>query len=475
MVFEKKFIKKVFFSNIFIIGIIISSSIMLFSNDIMELKIAAFFIFTFFSAASVKFDIYHPFVWFNIAFMLYSISGPLLLCMGTHPWRMFAGGIRPSALDYATTLNLQFIAILTFSIFLGTSVRSYQQVSYVKFKNLREGVNWVFLIGAVLSILHIGNNIACGFSDKAEAVLSGSPFAGFAVGFNIMNIAASVYLLKFFRYKEIKKAILFGLFYFSCLFLSFLLTGHRNVLYRFLLIFVMLYGISYKRLSVKYLVLIFVGTMLGAAILQNLKMALLKNTISFELYINILKKHPELYGPWYILYLKQVITTILGTEFMTASNNLALVIHYWPGTFPFLWGESFWWDIKRALVPGFLFNRIVMCTADFYNKTIHPNLYYLGQGPGFTLVGLPYINFGLIGIIPFFAFCGFVVKKIYKWSTKSVIGMLFYVNFMPVMILGIRYDLSAPISQAWKHLLLPLGVMLLISHVKRKVFKKYLK
>ena len=52
--------KKYFFASIFIIGIVISC-IMLFSNRVIELKIAAFFIFTFFAAASVKFNILHPF------------------------------------------------------------------------------------------------------------------------------------------------------------------------------------------------------------------------------------------------------------------------------------------------------------------------------------------------------------------------------------------------------------------------------
>jgi hypothetical protein len=163
---------------------------------------------------------------------------------------------------------------------------------------------------------------------------------------------------------------------------------------------------------------------------------------------------------------------LLGSELLTASQNLALLIELVPEQNPFFLGETFLWDLRKAFIPNFFFPRsLFLNTTAWFNKTFFPYYWDKGHGVGFTLVGLGYLNYGFIGVICLFSILGVVWRITYKWSLKSVWGLIFYVNSIIVWVYSIRADLSAPISRSIKHIMLPLLIISLIGSFKRKKSK----
>ncbi len=458
-------------ANIILTGAGISILIMGISNDILILKIIAFFIFSIFAAFSVKFDILHPYMWFIPCFVMYSIASPLLLELGTHPYNSF-GGHPIRVFDHGKVLNLHFIAMIAASFFITPAVnKPYHDLTSERFAILKKGVSWIFIISLLLCISHVVGNKMMGFTGKGDMVLSRNPLSKFSFAFNIVNVCASIYLLEYLVKKETSKMVRFVTFASVLLFISFLLSGHRNIMYRFFVMFIMLYC-SYKKISLKKLLIIFslfVVGMFAATQLENLKMALLREYVPMRRYINIESQLGLATLSPYKVWILQTLTSILGTELMTSSNVLAIIVYNVPRNLPFLYGSGFLYDIVRAVAPGFLFYWEAVSTASHYHKLLFPNLYYAGHGPGFSLVAAGYANFGLIGVTGLFSFYGYILKRLYAWYSKSLIGFIFYINFIAIGIIAIRTDLSAPISQSWKHILLPLGVMLLIGTMTRRV------
>jgi hypothetical protein len=392
--------------------------------------------------------------------------------MGTHPWGIF-GGMRPDELEFIKVLDFEYIAMLTSFVFIGPWRYSHDNLRFGDVRKFSDGVNYVLVFAISLVLISIWKIVSLGVTDKRDLVLEGSALVGLSFSFNIIIVCAAVYLIKLLIDDKTKTFMIIALTGGTFFLFVILLAGHRNLFYRYLAVILLLYHVIHKKIDLKAVFIIGAIALFGAALLQNLKMAFFLEKINITGYLDITGRYPELLQhSKTVLSFKLLITTLLGTEFMTASNNLAIIIEKVPDYLPFMHGTSILKDIERALVPGFLFQRVVENTSLFYNRTIFPETYYAGGGTGFTLVGHAYLNFKVPGIILMFALYGLIIKKIYKWSSRTLFGFLFYVSFIPVAILSIRYDLSAPISQSLKHILLPLGLMLIISHVKRVVFNK---
>ena len=61
---------------------------------------------------------------------------------------------------------------------------------------------------------------------------------------------------------------------------------------------------------------------------------------------------------------------------------------------------------------------------------------------------------------------GAAVRGAYRWASTSPLGLAFFLGFIPVAVSAARGDLSGPISQSLKHVLLPLLAMMVISYAR---------
>jgi hypothetical protein len=439
--------------HLFIFGILASLLLILIPSSyysekvLLIVKILSLITFTLCAASSVRFDLSHPFVWFNFPFLFYSISAPVLYLLGE--------------LEYyptlAETLNLEYIAILSSAMVIGTTTYSYRNLKIKNLKFLLKGNNWFFLMSLMLSLLYLCSIIILGVKNKGHKVVYFSPFLALDFAYYFIGVSVSIYIIS--NWILGKKLSFWNILFFSSyLIFSFLICGERDILFRFVLLAVMLYHILYKKVKLLYLSMIFLAMLFLATISGHFKMLLVTGQMSGDFQND--------------MNTKSVITKLLGSELITASQNLARILEYIPEKEPFFMGETIWWDIKRALVPGFLFQRDTFInTSTWFTKTMFPNYWKQGMGVGFTIVGVGYINFGAYGVIGIFILIGFVLNWIYRWSAKTVFGLLFYISFMPVCLISIRGDLSAPISRSIKHILIPLFLIILIGSFKDKISK----
>ena len=88
----------------FVGGILSSGILFLTFPDDLGIKIFAMSLLVLISAASTRFDFMHPFVWFGFSFLLYSISGPLLIYLEVPPI-LTRSVFRIEELDFSYTIG----------------------------------------------------------------------------------------------------------------------------------------------------------------------------------------------------------------------------------------------------------------------------------------------------------------------------------------------------------------------------------
>lgn len=174
--------------------------------------------------------------------------------------------------------------------------------------------------------------------------------------------------------------------------------------------------------------------------------------------------HPALRdAPTWLKVIKLLLFTALGGETLTAGNNLAMIITRMPQDMPQLSGAYFLNDLGRALLPGFLVAPTLEATGGYYNKVVFPGVYDSGGGVGFSIIGYGYLNFGVGGAIGLIAIIAGLIRQLYRWASRSGLGLLFYIGFVPVGIYIARTDISGPLSQGLKHVLVPLVAMYIVG------------
>ena len=61
---------------------------------------------------------------------------------------------------------------------------------------------------------------------------------------------------------------------------------------------------------------------------------------------------------------------------------------------------------------------------------------------------------------------GISLRAIYRWAGRTPIGLMFFIGFFPVAVYVARNDITGPLSQGPKHVLLPLFAMFVISYLR---------
>jgi oligosaccharide repeat unit polymerase len=140
-----------------------------------------------------------------------------------------------------------------------------------------------------------------------------------------------------------------------------------------------------------------------------------------------------------------------------------------PSSISYLYGQLLVNDLIRAIIPGFLFSRETFyTTTTWYNESFFSRAYGTGMGMGFSLVAYGYVNFGYPGVVGLFLVLGWLTKKLYHKAGHSNIYLISYLGFSAVLISAIRADLTSIVSQSWKHILVPILLMIWLGKIMRK-------
>lgn len=457
-------------------GAIVSAALVLCFPDDLGVKIAAMVIFWLVSVTSVRLDITHPFVWFGGPFLLYSISGPLLIALDMHPFATW-GGFLIRELNFGLAMDLQYWGLVASFMVIGPKRINLQAALHdPRAADLFRGVLPLLAASILLTAFAVSEILAQGFTQKIDTILYGSWSTRFSFGQNILCTCLGVYLAKhFIENRPIRSlATIAGVIALALIIV--LLVGQRDFLFRVLIVSFFAYHIAWRKISLKKMIVLFLIAGASIPILGGLKMmgnaasgsgsyvSVVENIIDLTKFAENLSLEGEsqlgLYG-------KFLMFLILSDEFRTAGDNLAMLVTRMPEAIPFQYGYTLINDLLYPLRPGFLQIHTDR-SAIMYNAVLFPVTAEKGGGMGFTLVGAGYLNFGIAGAIMIMVTFGAAIRSIYRWAGRSAFGLFFMIGFLPISFSVARNDLSAPLSVGLKHVLLPLVAMLIIAYMSSR-------
>ena len=455
------------------IGLLLSSIAMLVAGDSLVVKIYAMIFLWLCAAMSVRSDIAHPYLWFAGPYLIYAIAAPTLAAMGTLPKFIWMGAPLDE-LDYSVVLDLCFVGLVVFLVVVGPRRVRSPKVSPEQIRRLFPGVTPVFILFGILVAIAVLQPLISGIDDKRTLVLEGTFITRLSYHGTLL-MCVSYFLYYLYQKGKITQVFLITIVMIVLSLFIISIVGQRSALYRVIIITGLLYHIAYKPVSVKMLAVAVVTGLLLNSVLGVVKMSFYAaDGLSEEAFAlaDLSALNPELMRePPLMRGLKIGLTIALRSEPMTVGTNLAKLVERVPGEFDYLYGKSLYMDTFRAMLPGALLDfddAGTESTQILFNKTFFEHNYYRGSGIGFTLVGEGYYNGGVFGVVVLFVLWGFAMRKIYDWGGRSLFGLLFMVNFAPIAIMSNRTDLSAPIGQGIKHLLLPMLLIIFISHLVGK-------
>ena len=459
---------------VFAAGAILSSAVLVFASDDIGQKVAAMFILSFATAAAVRFDIAHPFVWFAGAFTLYSVSGPLLFHLGVHPYDTW-GGYRMSEIDFSGAMDYQFFALI-----IALAVIGPRQVSFLNVRNnpmadaVYQGALPILIVAGVIGVANIFLIVSQDFTSKGDVVLSGDWTTRLSFAFNIAATALGVYLSRLFSEGHPVTAYSILLIVIAVGIIMVLVIGQRHFLFRAGLISLLVFHIFHRRISIRSLLVMAGFALVLSSVLGGYKMALVLQDAApvdtgslWEQTVQVIAlKNPEfLNNSPFMQYLKVGLVAALGSEAMTPGNNMAMLLSRVPQDLSYFYGTTVPGDLLRSVLPGFIVQPFVETTGAVYNRLVFPDTVATGGGVGFTIVGYGYLHFGEMGVLMIMLVIGGTLRMIYNWAGRTTTGLMFYIGFFPVAVYVARNDITGPLSQGLKHVLIPLVAMHVVTYL----------
>lgn len=370
-----------------------------------------------------RFDLLHPYTWYCSLFFLYSVSTPVLIWLG----------LKEDIGFLQETVFLEWLAMATFVLVVGPNVRSISPCSG-PLPNLKITAWVLLLLSLAVSALYLGHIWRNQLTSKYEIALSDSILARLDPAFSVFALVFTVLLVISFQERKFPWILLVvGL---AWNMLAFLLSGERDLVFRLLWISVFCAHALYRPIPRWLLVIIAACVITLVPILSDLKNVLLredKAVVGLEIPIGL---------------------RVLSDEFITGSENLQRYLVK-AGSGPFYFGETLLWDLKKVVLPGFLFPGNIDPTK-YFNELVFPEVVERGGGVGFTFVGEGYMNFAGWGVVVWFVLLGLFVRYLYIKGSQDVMWFVIYVVSMPLIAYVIRADFANLMSQFSKHIILPM-------------------
>lgn len=434
-------VPKDYFVKYFIITIciLITGGMIYLSNSIM-LHILAFLFLTMCAVLIVRFDFYHPYVWYTPLFCIYSISHPVLYI-----------------LDYsivnAYTKSLMLYQWVALSVFL--LIVTPKRVNIVKTRPIINKrfefhyVNKYVLIGLSLvllvTILYISQ---LGHQNKRELFDMNSLIV--FIGFRAVHIFLLVYTLELIKgYLMFNKLnIKLILYSFTIIFFLFLFSGERDLILRHILLTFFIHYIfnenSFKNRK-KYIYLAIIA-MIFMPILNSIKYIGVGMGLNKNIYNNL-------------------FVSFFTSDFSSASTNLQLLLlnSEYKSIFN---GYSIFIDILRSLDVFNIYQGEYFSSAKWFNNIVFRDR---TSGMGFTLVGEGYLNYGILGVVLIYSFISILIKKLYFKSFKNTLIFILYIFSIPIYIYSIRGDLVSIFSPLIGQILLSVVILKSINSIVKGI------
>jgi oligosaccharide repeat unit polymerase len=378
----------------------------------------------------------HPYIWYTPPFFLYGAAYPILVWLGdVAP----AGPLR-------ATLLLEWLALATFVMVVGPAEARVPQLRPLASPS--RTVGWLLLGAAsVPCFLLVSSVQSSGLMNSRQIVSNSNLFTTYHWGFSILTFAYLVLLGDaVVRKKRLWLPAALMAVGFGWGVLSLLIAGQRADIFRVLWVSLLMMHVLSPQFRRGRVTAIALALLFLVPLGQQLKSSLVAG-----------RGAPST---------RQMgaVSEVLHSEFVSASQNLSLVIVAWADTR--YYGQTLWWDLLITLQPTFLFpnNRPSSITTEF-NAQLYREVLANGGGEGFTLVGEGYTNFGPLGVVLWFALIGLFVKRLYLRSARGLLAVITYVMVTPVLMFATRGDLSNIMSQCTKHVLLPVLLITFADHL----------
>lgn len=379
-----------------------------------------------------KKGILHPFSWMPLFFLMYSISYPL--------YRLYFSDFSSDYIYQIIPLNfVGFIAFVIGCLLLEKN-KTTQDANFLSQDKALRVIGWALIIfcnGLNLFILKSG------VSTKREyltLVQSNGIEPLFTAYFLLALVGALVLKNKINKHSKLKKDN-FLIMTFATFFISYGLTGERDLMFRFLLLLFFILFAYYFKYKAWKLIIGLVGFAFILPATQQLKSFFVANTIqSVELQEG----------------------AFLNNEFASSGKNILYLLER--GVTGYGW-EIFINDILRVF--SFIGTNSLSATA-WFNEVLR-NDYGDGgtSGWGFSMVGEGYIAFGILGIVLLFVVLGLITALLFNRIHNRFFFCL-YLLYIPVFIYVLRADLSNFLSLNFKVntflLLVLFGLMRLMSN-----------
>ncbi|MFP7492492.1 O-antigen polymerase [Terribacillus saccharophilus] len=387
----------------------------------------------------VKFDITHPYTWFTPFYVLYTISFSLLFITNNLLVYMDISSLIQS-------LRLSWVGLITF-LFV---VSPKRYISRIKKSNITYSISVantlliVSLIGIMLMSLYV---LQSGAGSKKEIALSTSPILTLGYySIQIYTLSYSMILISNLKRKEKLNRWFVGITILIALLVIFV-VGERDFLLRITVVTLLIVNVFVRKLPVFKLVSYGVIGLFLIGILQNLK----------NLFVSSDRAGSDQ---------SNLMLTIFGGEFTSSGRNFYTLVNNNLDSF-FSSNTTLISDIKYALLNlPFLQGETFTPTA-WFNEVFYSEYVSSGGGKGFTLVGEGYLNYGVLGIVMWFAILAFLVRLFYLRSRTNIYWFIGYILLIPMTIYCMRADLAILLSFIIKYILLPLCLIYIISYLNK--------
>lgn len=392
-----------------------------FFSESCMLQIAALIITYLLMALRVRFDIFHPYVWYGGALTIYSIGYPVLYLLGADVSR---GYTREPLIMSWIALAIIIIMVPSYSI--------KSDISFLKRDYFPKNLITLSVIYILCCIFMITRS---GLANKAEIYAQNNKFFTIAFVWVYLLLVFYTYSFSVFKYTTGKiNTILLIEIAIAAIGLS-LFSGERDIMLNFALVTVLLL-FYWRVISWKQLIVIII-----------LGILLLPLTSIYKYYFLSGAKGT---GAALGFDLKSILINFFRGEFESASRNLQLLVNNEEITKGIMFGKTYISDIIRIFghAPW-------SCITWFMNEFFATSKY----GQGFTAIGEGYINFGYFGIILEFIIIGAMLSYMYKRHCQNIWWLTLYISSFAIFIYAVRADLANIFSPMCRHVLLGLLIL----------------
>ena len=367
---------------------------------------------------TVKFNIFHPYVWFLPIFTLYQIAYPWLKILNVTVYKNVSFNDSYTCINWFALVALVLLLI------------NIKPIYYDK-KNITDQFNCKYII-ILLIIIYVLTAFGLiyisfqGFNSKYELAMNKDVFV--SITMILLNIISflSVFICLNKNILNREKIIIFIISTIILLF-SVGIIGERDVIINHFIIFLMYY-VAVSKISLKKLILLIIALVSFVGFSASLKMFLAKDHVRSSD--------------------SGIVVKFLKSDFQSAGYNLNYLMNH-QNSWDLRYGRTVIYDVFSVF-------RNVIDFGDWVSTKWYQNTFWSTRktGLGFTFLGEGYLNFGVIGIFIWVYIISCIIKYLYMMSNKSIFKFVMYLCFCPMCMYIMRADFANLISPFIKYILL---------------------